>query len=447
MSQKPADKTRTRGRAPSLPNSPAHPPGEQGTSTPTKPTGSRDGLAGTKIADTLKHILSRLDDLDAHNTTKSDTDTLHQNELKENMLRIDKFMVESRESWDSCKRRLAVSEHELSLANERNRRLQVQVNNLENRMRICNIRIEGKSEDRNENLQKFVIDLAKEIGVNNLNQNEIASASRLGKLQPNPTGTRNPKPRTIMITFHNMQSRNRLYYARANLRNVDRCHGIYINDDVSPLTRKQRDEYRSVAALARADGAEIRVHDDGLVINGHKYLLSEPHTLPDKYSISKARTVESEGELYFSSEHSFLSNFAPSPILDGGVVYASGEHMYQARKCEQAQEFGKLRKVISAPTALEAKRVADTITETPEWRGCRDAVMTEVIDEKFKQNPDLAKMLVATGDIQLNEATRNDHFGIGVTIHSREIKDKSYRGGNKLGEILMNKRTNLKVAS
>ena len=121
--------------------------------------------------------------------------------------------------------------------------------------------------------------------------------------------------------------------------------------------------------------------------------------------------------------------------------------MYQAQKCRQAQAYGMEKRVIAAPTPLEAKRIADALGDTPEWRQVRDGIMGKIVMEKFKQNPKLAQQLLDTGDIPLNEATHNDHFGIGVTLLSREIKDKSYRGSNKLGQILVSTRTDIKAAT
>ena len=101
--------------------------------------------------------------------------------------------------------------------------------------------------------------------------------------------------------------------------------------------------------------------------------------------------------------------------------------------------------MITAPTPLEAKRIADSIGETPEWRRIRDAVMESVISAKFDQNLTLAQELINTGDLPLNEATHNDHFGIGVTPLAREIKDKSYRGANVLGKMLVSKCASIKA--
>ena len=154
----------------------------------------------------------------------------------------------------------------------------------------------------------------------------------------------------------------------------------------------------------------------------------------------------SGGEIYFASHHSYLSNFANSPIVEDGTLYPTAEHAYQAKKCEYAKDPERMRRVIIATTPLEAKRIADEIKESPECRGHRDGVMAEIINEKFKQNADLSDKLLSTGVMKLNEATHNEHFGIGVALNSRAIRDKSYRGANKLGQIPMNLRDELNAA-
>lgn len=296
-------------------------------------------------------------------------------------------------------------------------------------------------------MTKFVMDLAKQVGANAFTPNDIVSVERIGKkLVAQQAQRNNQRPRTVVLTLVNKQVRNKLYFARARLHNVERFKGIYVNDDVSATTRRQREEYRSVAAIARARGAEIRIHDDGLIIDGKKYLLGEAHTLPSQYSLEKARTVESGGELYFASHHSFLSNFAYSPIVENDVLYPTAEHLYQAKKCEHAQDMVRLDRVIKATSPLDAKRIADEIKETPEWRGYRDEIMEGVIKKKFGQNEELAEKLVETGVMQLNEATHNDYYGIGVAINSKAIKDKSYKGNNKLGKILMARRDDINAA-
>lgn len=339
-----------------------------------------------------------------------------------------------------------ITKHQLAITTELNRRLAVQVNDMDNKHKLCNIRIDGKDEDAREDLKRYVLAVAADMGVEVITMADLASVYRVGKIHQGHHNART-RPRTIMVVFTDAQKRNTFFYSRSKLRNNPRYRTIYVNDDVTQITRKQREDYRAVAAVARADGVEVRIHTDGLILGDVKYLNSDQHTLPERYSMDRAKTIEVGGELYFASEHSFLSNFSPSPIVDGNTVFGTAEHMYQAYKCRDANELVKMKKVILAPTPLEAKRIADTVHDTPEWRRRRDEVMAKVVDFKFDQNPSLARKLMDTGELMLNEATRNDHFGIGVPLHSREIREKAYRGTNRLGQILMDKRHQMQAVA
>lgn len=449
MSQRNKDKG-ARGRAPVV-HSPAVSPTRAADNNrhETPPDNNSVTMATvgsqTETDSIMEQILARLDNIEAQNKQCLELGNDYKKEQSELKVKLEDHIKESREMWDECNRKLMIAERQFNTAQEMNRRTETHMNAIDNQSRICNIRIEGKKEENGENLMKFVLDVANQVGVTNIAPNDIMQVYRLGKPAVENQRQRNTRPRTILVTFVNKQVRNRLYFARAKLHQVDQYKGIFVNDDVTLTTRRHRDEYRSVAALARAQGADIRIHDDGLIINGIKYMLGESHTLPSEFSMAKARTVESDGELYFASQYSYLSNFSPAVIVHEDIVYQTAEHFYQAEKCLHAQDESRRKQVIAAITPLEAKRIADDIKSTPEWRNVRDEVMKTVLEEKFKQNQSLANKLLTTGDMILNEATNNQHFGIGVSINSREIRDKSYKGNNMLGQLLMKLRTDLKV--
>lgn len=447
-----ADKTRTRGRASSLSGATATTgasPGKRDSNmanaqaiTPTT-SKSKKGNASVEIEITLAAIKDRLDCLDIVRedvaTIKQETVLLRKQHAEE-ITQLTAALEESREQRSRDHREMIITKHELSTVQEVNKRLAAQLNTIENRMRVCNVRIDGVREDDREDIRQIVLDMAATMGARYITNGDIVSAHRTGRKPLTGQDANRQRVRTILVTFTNAHKRNNFYFARTKLRDNDRFKGVYVNDDVTSETRRQREEYRSVAAIARADGVSVRVHSDGIVLNDTKHLFTEPHTLPGKYSIQAAKTVKHGGEIYFASEHSYLSNFFSAHIVIDSVVYPTAEHAYQAEKCKMANDSDRWNKVIKATSPLEAKRIADGLTETPEWRNKREEIMKDVIDCKFDQNADLAKKLMATGTTPLNEATRNSFFGIGVNLHAREINDKSYRGQNKLGHILANKR-------
>lgn len=436
-----ADNTRNKGRAASLAG--AHP--APLPAPPLSQTASTDTDAPASLPPTttpltgIELILKRIDAMEAG---MADSFSRMEKKSAATYNDLTQAIERSNKRHLADRREILIVRQELVLAKELNHRMEVQLNQLINRQNICNIRIDGIKEDVSESLKKYVVEMAHCMGVVNMTQQDVITAYRVGKPAQNNARARS---RTVLITFVNERARNAFFFARSSLKNQEKFKGVFVNDDVSPATRKQRDDYRAVAALARQDGVDVRVHTDGILLAGKKYLLTEPQTLPEKYTVNKAKTYEHGGEIYFASASSFLSNFSPSPIVEGDITYMTAEHMYQAGKCRHAQANDKLKLVLAAPSPLEAKRIADAVVETPEWRQVRDALMEGVISAKFDQNPDLAHELLGTGDKPLNEATHNDHFGIGVPLMAREIKDKSYRGTNKLGQILVNKRASLRV--
>lgn len=378
-------------------------------------------------------------------------DAAYHDKHEGNMSKILAFMEDTRREGLKDRRELQIARHQLAVSLERNRRLEHRVNGIENQLRECNLRVDGKAEANNEDLLKFVLELGAKLGIMNPTRDEIMSIQRMGKVQQQQQ-QRGParnvnRPRTIMVKFVNVYARNKYLFARSALKRVEDFRGIFLNDDVTAMTKRLRDDYRSVATLARDAGEQVRMHSDGVIINGHKYLLTEPHMLPQKYMLANAKTVKTGGELYFHSEHSFLSNFAPSPITEGQDTYLTGEHLYQTYKCKHADDHDRVRQIVLATTPLEAKRIADGITETQSWKDIRDEMMANVVSMKFDQNKDLAMLLKETGDLPLNEATRNMHFGIGVGLHGHEIKDKAYQGANALGRMLVAKRIGMNVAT
>jgi ribA/ribD-fused uncharacterized protein len=138
----------------------------------------------------------------------------------------------------------------------------------------------------------------------------------------------------------------------------------------------------------------------------------------------------------FVGEYSFLSNFYNSPMkLDLGEVglfsIHNVEEVYQAAK---AVSVAEARWVLQSQTPGIAKRRGREVTMVPNWDEIKDKVMRMALDEKFKQNPDLAAKLVATGDATLIEGNHwgDTYWGICKGV-----------GQNKLGLMLMEIRDGL----
>lgn len=136
----------------------------------------------------------------------------------------------------------------------------------------------------------------------------------------------------------------------------------------------------------------------------------------------------------FRGDYEFLSNFYPAKLMFDGIAYYNAEAAYQAQKCAdlaQREQFAKLY-------SDESKRFGCSIVVREDWDEIKVDVMKQVVRAKFEQNPRLAEMLLATGDIPLQEGnTWHDVFW-GVDL-------KTGTGENHLGRILMQLREDFKT--
>ena len=152
-----------------------------------------------------------------------------------------------------------------------------------------------------------------------------------------------------------------------------------------------------------------------------------------------------------------FSNYCLSSIRVQGVLYPSVEHYYQCQKfSSQHAEYREL--IRQASTANKAKILARQQTAggyrwrtelnpliekhlrlgvrvRDDWEEQKDAVMFSGLQAKFSQHPQLARLLLSTGDSAIVEKSPRDaYWGCG----------KDGRGRNKLGYLLINVRSYLR---
>ncbi len=144
----------------------------------------------------------------------------------------------------------------------------------------------------------------------------------------------------------------------------------------------------------------------------------------------------------------YLSNWYISPFEKDSVVYNSMEQymMYQkailfddteiARKILETNNVGKIKALGRA-----VKDYNDTV-----WNGLRQLIVFEGLIEKFRQNEDLQKKLLSTGDAVLAECAVHDKiWGTGLSMNDpKRFHMRTWQGQNLLGFSLMRVRDLLK---
>lgn len=134
----------------------------------------------------------------------------------------------------------------------------------------------------------------------------------------------------------------------------------------------------------------------------------------------------------FRGKYGFLSNMFEAEFEWDGRKYSCSEAAYQSAKSKDS----KVRDAFSQMNGVTAKREGKTVALRGDWEGVKLELMEEIVRAKFTQNPELLKMLIDTGDMELIEGNRWHDKYWGVDLFTGE-------GENHLGMILMKVRAEL----
>ena len=134
-----------------------------------------------------------------------------------------------------------------------------------------------------------------------------------------------------------------------------------------------------------------------------------------------------------AEQYGEFSNFAPYGFYIDNKYWKTAEHYFQAKKFLVPELQENIRNIVSPmKAALEGRNRNNPLRADLEL--VKDDIMRLAVLEKFKQNPEIAKLLISTGEKLIFEHTSNDfYWGDGLG-----------RGKNMLGIILMETREIIK---
>lgn len=138
-----------------------------------------------------------------------------------------------------------------------------------------------------------------------------------------------------------------------------------------------------------------------------------------------------------SGEYGGFSDFSRHAITLKGARWRTTEHFFQAQKFAGTEHEEQVR---MAKTPGEAARMGRD-RKRPlrrDWESVKDSVMLDAVRAKFTQHDDLKAALLGTGDAKLVEHTEKDSYW---------GDDGDGSGKNRLGQILMNVRDELRAAA
>lgn len=133
----------------------------------------------------------------------------------------------------------------------------------------------------------------------------------------------------------------------------------------------------------------------------------------------------------FIGDFAFMSNFFKCKVTYNGLTYATNENAYQAQKTLDED----IRKEFTTMEPGNAKKRGRLLDLRPEWEDVKIDIMREIVKAKFDQHPDLAELLLNTGNRLIVEGNvwKDTFWGV-----SRG------KGKNWLGRILMETRNELR---
>lgn len=181
-----------------------------------------------------------------------------------------------------------------------------------------------------------------------------------------------------------------------------------------------------VAADAGAEDAPADAADEDQPAHNER---PAPPTIPPGVGVVKFSRTE--------PQYKEFSPYYPVKLTIDGKIWPTAEHYFQAMKFPDNPEYQEL--IRAAKTPAQAKKLGKTeaIPIRNDWHMYREQVMADVLHHKFAV-PKLRDVLLGTGDNVILYTSLSDNFwGLG----------KKGTGQNKLGELLMQTRTDLRNAA
>lgn len=143
-----------------------------------------------------------------------------------------------------------------------------------------------------------------------------------------------------------------------------------------------------------------------------------------------------------------MSQWHDSRFIVDNVEYATAEHWMMAKKAELFGDVRMAKLIASSTDPREVKAMGRKVKNFSAdlWDQYKYQIVVEGNIAKFKQNPDLSKYLLSTGNAILVEASPYDVvWGIGLNENdARKVSYKSWKGENLLGFALMDVRSELR---
>lgn len=123
-------------------------------------------------------------------------------------------------------------------------------------------------------------------------------------------------------------------------------------------------------------------------------------------------------------EFGCLSNFSKHSVIYHGMEFATTEHLYQALKMTNGEDFQKVRK---AESPKESKLIAHSLPCVSNWDAIKYETMKQVLRLKVEQHKEVRLALEKTGNREIQEASPKDYiWGTGKDGSGQNLLGKAW---------------------
>ena len=256
------------------------------------------------------------------------------------------------------------------------------------------------------------------------------------------------KPRSILVSFDKQSDRDLVYSRRMNLKRTADYSRVWINEDISPASRRKREIIRLITREAHDQGIDCRSGKYAMHINNVKFDENNLDDLPPPlHPTSLKQVVIDKATLAYQSEYAPLSNFYACQIIIGKHRFFCAEQAFQFLKAKTLSKPLAATRIYLSRDVRFIKQEGRDLGTSDEWEARKYDYMYLCLKKKFDQNPTLKAMLLSTGDLELVEATPDRLWGCGATLSSNALRRHDWPGMNKHGAILMTIRDEFRQTS
>ena len=246
------------------------------------------------------------------------------------------------------------------------------------------------------------------------------------------------RPRSILVSFERQADRDLVYSKRMDLKHTENYQKVWINEDVSPASRRRRDIIRLITKEAHEQGIDCKSGKYAMHINNVKYDESNLDDLPRPLHPSNLKQVQIDKDtLAYQSEFAPFSNFYDCQVIIGKHRFFCAEQALQFLKAKTLNKPLAATRIYLSRDVRYIKQVGNDLGTSDEWEARKYDYMYICLKKKFDQNPALKALLMSTGNMELVEATPDRLWGCGATLSSNTLKRHTWPGQNKHGAILM----------